>query len=141
MEIILTRHEVETEEELSAVRSAFEQGERTDDMLLASVEEFKVGGAFVRIKTAGQWFNWTRRGLSTIIVDGAIYPLHGPEFARINCIKSQEELVEEKKRYAEGAAKAKEIAEKAYNELVESIDAKLEEKLDQLDREFTLQIG
>ena len=141
MEIILVKQSIE-QEEAEATRAQFDvEGIKTDDMLIENVEEFKVGNICVRVKTGGRWYNWPRRALGSIVIDGTVYPLHGDQFARINCVLSEEELNEEKKRETERAAAAKKDAQDAADAVIAGIDAVLEDRLDRLDREFLLQIS
>ena len=141
MEIILTRQNI-TEDEIDEIRTTLTaEDARSDDMIIPEAEAVKVGGAFVRVKVGGLWLNWKRSRLSNIVIDGHLYPLHGEEFLRINCITSQEELTEAKERITESAEEFKRMTKEAYDELIAGADEKLQAELDKLDKEFLLQIG
>ena len=143
MEIILVRHEDNeiTEERINDIRAALTgEGAQSNDMLFADAEAVKVGYEYVRVCVSGAWLNWTRRGLEHIIIDGTAYPLHGSEFARINCITSQEELDAAKTNATEKADELKDAAKGAYEATVGLIDSALQARLDRFDKEFTLQV-
>ena len=141
MEIILTRRGI-TEDEINDLRSALAaEDAKSNDMLIPDAEEVKVGNAYVRVKIGGLWFNWRRGSLSNIVINGVLYPLHGDEFLRINCIPNEDALNEEKQRLEAFADRVKEKTKIVYEELVAEVESEAQKRKDKMDKEFALKVG
>lgn len=126
-----------SQEDVEWRRATLRADEVTGDMLIPAAEDVKVGYRYVCVKVDGIWFNWERKCVQNIVIDGKLYALHGDAFRRINCIESEEQLAEEKRALEDEAQKAKEILQIALS----AVDKVRQSRLEKLDEEYNNRVG